>query len=120
MVTTSTTRLGANVTNGAKKPCVVATTANITLSGTQTIDAVAVAVNDRVLVKDQTDGTENGIYLVASGSWTRVKDWNTSADLASGVLLPVGAGTAGTGVWQVTYTGAFALNTTDPTFTLLA
>lgn len=120
MATTSTARLGANVTNGAKKPCVVATTANITLSGTQTIDAIAVAINERVLVKDQTDGTENGVYIVASGAWTRAPEWDTSDDLASGVLVPVGAGTAGTGLWQVTYSGNFSLGVTDPTFTQLA
>ena len=119
MSTTSTNRLGVNVTNGAKPPCVVATTANITLSGTQTIDTVAVVANDRVLVKDQTDGTENGIYLVAAGAWTRVKDWNASGDLASGILVPVGGGSAGLGLWQVTYTGVFSLGVTDPTITQL-
>jgi len=117
MSTASTTRLGANVTNGAKKPCVVATTANITLSGTQTIDGVAVVANDRVLVMNQTDGTENGIYLVVAGTWTRVKDWNNSADLASGIIIPVGAGTTMLGLWQVTYSGNFSLGVTNPTFT---
>lgn len=120
MSTTSTSRLGVNVTTGSKKPCVVASTANLTLSGAQTIDTVAVVVNDRVLVKDQTDGTENGVYLVASGAWQRVSEWDNSGDLASGVLVPVGAGSAGTGLWQVTYSGVFSLGVTDPTFTKLA
>lgn len=120
MVTTTTGRLGNTVTSGAKAPCLVATTANITLSGTQTIDAVAVVADDRVLVKNQTAGAENGIYLVAAGAWERQPDWDSSEDLLSGVLVPVGAGTAGVGLWQVTYSGTFVLDTTDPTFTLLA
>lgn len=54
----------------------VATTANVTLSGTQTIDGVSLSVGDRVLVKDQSAPAENGIYVVASGSWTRSADMN--------------------------------------------
>jgi hypothetical protein len=58
----------------AKASVVVATTANITLSGTQTIDGVAVSVGDRVLVKDQSTASQNGIYLCASSTWTRTTD----------------------------------------------
>ena len=56
------------------KPSVrVASTANIDLAtgGELTIDGVALSAGDRVLVKDQTDATENGIYVVASGAWNR-------------------------------------------------
>ena len=57
------------------KPSVkCATTANITLSGTQTIDGISAGVGDRVLVKNQSTNTQNGIYVVASGSWTRATD----------------------------------------------
>lgn len=56
----------------------VATTGNIALTGTQTIDGVAVAVSDRVLVKNQTNATENGVYVVASGAWTRSADMSTN------------------------------------------
>ena len=56
--------------------CVCATTANITLSGTQTIDTISVSADDRVLVKNQTDASENGIYLCKSGSWVRTDDAN--------------------------------------------
>jgi hypothetical protein len=58
-----------------------ATTANITLSNTQTIDGVALSVGDRVLVKNQTTGSQNGIYVVASGSWTRAADFDNSPDV---------------------------------------
>ena len=58
-----------------------ATTANITLSNTQTIDGVALSVGDRVLVKNQTTGSQNGIYVVASGAWTRATDFDNSPDV---------------------------------------
>ena len=58
-----------------------ATTANITLSNTQTVDGVALTVGNRVLVKDQTTGSQNGIYVVASGSWTRATDFDNSPDI---------------------------------------
>jgi hypothetical protein len=58
----------------------VATTANITLSGTQTIDGVGVVANDFVLVKNQTNATTNGFYKVAAGAWTQQKyDTGTQA-----------------------------------------
>jgi hypothetical protein len=62
-----------------KEPCRVATTANITLSGTQTIDTVSCSNGDRILVLNQTDAKENGIYVMASGAWSR----STDADLGS-------------------------------------
>src|SRR4051812_8331924 len=51
-----------------------ASTANLTLSGTQTIDGVAVVANDRVLAKDQSTASGNGIYVVAAGAWARATD----------------------------------------------
>ena len=71
----------------------VATTANITLSGTQTIDGIAVIAGDRVLVKNQTTGTQNGIYLVAAGAWTRATDMAAGSD-ASGAFTFVQYGTS--------------------------
>jgi hypothetical protein len=69
-----------------KQPVRVATTANITLSGIQTIDGVALSVDDRVLVKDQTTQTNNGIYLVKSGSWERSTDANAATELTNAVV----------------------------------
>lgn len=63
-----------------------ATTTNITLSGTQTVDGVALAVNDRVLVKDQSTASGNGLYLVASGAWTRTSDADTGAELVNATV----------------------------------
>lgn len=59
-----------------------ATTANIaTLSGTMTIDGIALVAGDRVLVKDQTTASQNGIYLVAAGAWTRSLDADSWLEL---------------------------------------
>ena len=61
----------------AKASCVAATTINLAaLSGLLTIDGVTVVAGDRVLVKNQTASQDNGIYLAASGAWTRALDMN--------------------------------------------
>ena len=65
-----------------KDSCKVATTANITLSGTQTIDGVAISADERVLVKDQSTASQNGIYLCKSGSWARADDFAAGGDAA--------------------------------------
>jgi len=64
-----------------KASCVAATTANITLSGAQTIDGVALTAGDRCLVKNQTAQADNGIYVVATGSWTRATDMDIWAEV---------------------------------------
>ena len=63
----------------------IATTANITLSGTQTIDGVAVVAGDRVLVKNQTNAAQNGIYVVSAGAWTRATDFDSSTDIRGSI-----------------------------------
>lgn len=60
-----------------------ATTANITLSGTQTIDGVALIAGDRILVKNQTTNTQNGVYDVASGAWSRSSDSDAGTELVN-------------------------------------
>ena len=60
----------------------VATTANITLSGTQTIDGVAISADERVLCKDQSTASQNGIYLCKAGSWARADDMAAGSDAA--------------------------------------
>lgn len=87
-----------------KTSVLVATTANITLSGTQTIDGVALVAGNRVLVKNQTTASANGIYVVAAGAWTRSVD-STSAAQIDGEAVYVLQGTtqADTG-WTETAT----------------
>lgn len=73
-------------------PVKAASTGNLTLSGTQTIDGIAVVGGDRVLAKDQTTALENGIYVVAAGAWTRATDFDTTAEVQAAVV-PVSQGT---------------------------
>jgi len=71
----------------------VATTENITLSGLQTVDGVALAAGDRVLVKDQTAQATNGIYVVVDGgAWTRATDADEPAELNAGTFVFVEEG----------------------------
>jgi hypothetical protein len=70
-----------------KQPVIAGTTANITLSGEQTIDTVAVVAGDRVLVKNQTNQAENGIYNAAVGAWTRSPDANDWDELVSALVF---------------------------------
>ncbi|MCB1158219.1 MAG: hypothetical protein H7A25_22125 [Leptospiraceae bacterium] len=58
-------------------------TANITLSGEQTIGTTAVVAGDRVLVVGQTNAAENGIYVASATAWTRSADANTWDELVS-------------------------------------
>ena len=76
-----------------KDSVVAATTANITLSGTQTIDGVSVVADNRVLVKNQSTGSQNGLYLCKAGSWVRTDDLAAGAD-AAGMFTFVEQGTA--------------------------
>lgn len=72
---------------------VVATTGNITLSGTQTIDGIAVVATNRVLVKNQATTSQNGIYDCAAGAWSRSSDSNTAGQLKVGYYYFVSSGT---------------------------
>lgn len=100
-----------------KGPCRAATTANITLSGEQTIDGVAVVTGDRVLVKDQTSGSENGIYVVDTGSWRRTKDFNRTRDVVKGTAVLVTDGTTNGGYeFVVTTENPISIGTTSITF----
>jgi hypothetical protein len=95
----------------------VATTANITLSGLQTIDGVSVVAGDRVLVKNQTTASANGIYVVASGAWTRSTDADASAEVTGGMFVFVTEGStyADTG-WVLATNDTITLGTTSLSF----
>lgn len=80
---------GVSTAVAIKAPCRVATTANITLSGEQTIDGVAVVAGDRVLVKDQTNAVQNGVYVVSTSGWTRAADFDSQRDITQGTLVSV-------------------------------
>lgn len=102
-----------------KTPCRLATTANITLSGEQTIDGVAAVEGDRVLVKDQTTTTQNGVYDVSTGSWTRSLDFDGPNDIADGTMVLVNSGsTYADKVFKLNATEPITIDTTALTFTV--
>ncbi len=75
----------------------VATTELITLSGTQTIDGIILSIGDRVLVKNQTNPNENGLYVVSSTSWVRDSAFSTGAsNITAGWAINVDYGTRNT------------------------
>lgn len=95
----------------------VATTANITLSGTQTIDTVSVVAGNRVLVKDQTTPSQNGIYVVAAGAWTRATDFDSTAEVTTGAFTFVEEGSANKNTgWVLSTTGTITVGTTGIVF----
>lgn len=110
------------------KPSVrVATGANITLSGTQTIDGKAVVAGDRVLVRSQTAAADNGIYVVASGAWTRAADFSATggpggtASATAGATVFVSEGTTyGNTSWTCTTDDPITVGTTEVTFAQVA
>lgn len=85
-----------------KIPVDCATTEAVTLEGLQTIDAIALADGDRVLVKDQTDPVTNGIYTVTTSSWSRSLDFNKANDVLQGTLIHVYRGLDNPGLWSLT------------------
>jgi hypothetical protein len=90
---------------GWKEPVVVATTANVDVAtgGLLTIDGVVTVAGGRVLVKDQTDASENGIYLASAGEWYRAPDAMSSRNIDRGLMVWVQSGTTNTGtVWRFT------------------
>lgn len=103
-----------------KLMCRAATTGNITLSGTQTVDGVALIAGDKCLVRAQSTGANNGPYVVAAGAWTRTTDADTSAKMMSGILVMVTEGTVnGDKLFGLTTNNPITLGTTALTFTQL-
>ena len=96
----------------------VATTENSDLSGLDTIDGVTVVAGDRILAKSQTDGTQNGIYVAAAGSWSRATDCDVSAEVTSGFFTFASEGTANADSgWVLTTNDPITVGSTSLTFT---
>lgn len=103
----------------AKDSVRVATTANVALTGatTTTIDGVTLAAGNRILVKNQTTGSENGIYVFATGAWSRATDADTSAKVSSGLFVFVEEGTVNSDSgWVLTTDGVITIGTTSLNF----
>jgi hypothetical protein len=113
------TASGLDVKNSVR----AATTGNGTLASAyangQTIDGVSLATGDRILLKDQTDASENGIYTVnASGAPTRATDFDSDAEVTSGAFAFIEEGTVNADNGFVLSTnGSITVGTTNLAFT---
>lgn len=120
MSSTLTDRSAAGSSLAWKAPVRAASTANLTLSGEQTVDGIALVANDRVLAKNQTTSAENGIYIVRTGAWERAPDWDGNGDVVTGTMvfvLPNGS-TNAKRIYYVSTTGNILVGTTSVSFTL--
>jgi len=97
-----------------------ATTGNITLSGLQTIDGYTTLAGDRILVKNQTNQANNGVYVAASGAWARSSDCNTYASLVSAFIFIQNGSTQQNSGWVCTIPASGTLGTTPITWSQLA
>jgi hypothetical protein len=108
-------------------PVALTLTANVN-GALGSIDAVALALGQRLLIKDQADGTQNGLYVVTSlgggsSKWrlTRAPDMNTSAQAKAGALVEVNEGTAnGDKLFRLTTDDPITLDATSLSFALVA
>ncbi|OYT78239.1 phage tail protein [Pseudomonas sp. PGPPP2] len=105
-----------------KHSVLVATTANIVLSGLQTIDGVLLTAGARVLVKNQVQAKDNGLYVVpAAGAWKRAQDADVSVEVTPGLFVSVETGTVnGDSVWQLVTDAPIVLGTTALAFEMVA
>lgn len=104
-----------------KAPVRAASTANLTLSGEQTVDTIALVDGDRVLAKDQTTSADKGIYIVRTGAWARAPDWDGDGDVVTGTLVFVPTGsTNALKLFRISTTGDIVIGTTSITFATAA
>lgn len=95
-----------------------ATTTNIaTLSGLLTIDGITLVAGDRVLVKDQSTQSQNGIWVAASGAWARSTDADENAEVTAGLSVMVTEGTTQADTqWRLTTNDPITVGTTSLVF----
>ena len=112
-----------------KEPVRVATTAELTGTYTTgvltldsaltTLDGVTLAENDAVLVKDQAEKTQNGIYVIDStgNTLTRREDFEEGKVILNNTFVNVMEGTAnGDSRWTVVSDGVLTVNTSNIQF----
>lgn len=90
---------------------------NLDLSGAETIDSTATNVGDRVLVAAQTTQSQNGIWVVAAGAWTRAEDFNDGDQIEAGTEIRVTGGQRWRySKWVLGNLGAISVGTTSLVF----
>lgn len=115
-----------NVASGisAKEAVRAATTGNITLSGLSTVDGISLTNGMRVLVKNQTTGSTNGIYLASASTWNRTSDFNgvpPLGDIEPGSYVAVTSGNTNKNTsWILNTPLPITAGTTTLTFVLFS
>lgn len=98
-----------------------ATTGDTLLDGTVTsVDGISISDGDRILVKSQSDNTENGIYIANTTGWTRSVDFNESGETTQGSLVPVITGATNKNTIWVLVTADAIPDTTPMEFGLFS
>jgi phage-related tail fiber protein len=82
---------------GDKEPVRLASTGNLALAKLLTVDGVVTEPGDRVLVKDQTNAAENGIYTASERAWSRATDSSSSQVMIAGMKVYVQEGSTHAG-----------------------
>ena len=112
-----------------KASCRAATAANVTLSGgtPDVLDSINLVVGDRILVKDQSTGSQNGIYVVqtvgtgSNGTWVRANDFNATNKISSGIIVYIEEGTVyGDRVYSLTTDNPITLGSTSLVWSLIS
>jgi hypothetical protein len=119
---TTVANLTGTYANGASG---VGATFTFTATGSQSVNGLATALNDRICMKNQTTQTQNGIYYVSTKGalgvqevWTRATDYDTSAEVFSGtytIISESGTDLAGT-MWYLSTLGAVTIGVTNLAF----
>lgn len=103
-----------------KHSVLVTTTANVLLTGNQTLDGIAVPAGSRVLVKNQAAAKDNGIYITAAGAWSRAPDADASIETTACMMVSVEKGTVNAdSVWLLTTDSPIVLGTTPLVFDMI-
>lgn len=100
-----------------KTAAALATTANVTLSGEQTIDGTLTSAT-RLLVKNQTAPAENGVYTTGAGAWTRTTDMDAWSEVTGALVFVTGGSTNAGKRYYSTATAGGTLGTTAINFVL--
>ena len=95
-----------------KQPVLCATTANISLTGVQTLDGISAVAGSRVLVKNQTAAAENGIYISSASAWARSTDADIWTELLGAIVFVESGNTLAGSAWYCTAQPGGTIGTT--------
>ena len=105
------------ISGNPKAECLCATTGNITLSGLQIIDNYQTVAGDRVLVKNQSNPAQNGIYNASAGVWTRSYDMNNWSEVPGALTFIVNGTLYSNTGWACISAQTGVINVTPITWT---